>query len=70
MGVSSTTPGAESVEPPAAADVLGQVHAMERLDECFLDIVNLFPNCAARQLATQRIMECNFWLAQSLQENP
>ena len=53
-----------------AADIIGQVIAIERLERSFLDTVEMFPQSAARQIATQRFMETTFWLAEAMSENP
>ena len=53
-----------------AADIIGQLVAIERLEKSFLKTVEMFPQSAARQIATQRFMETAFWLAEAMSENP
>lgn len=53
-----------------AADIIGQVIAIERFEKLFLETIELFPQSAARQIATQRFMEATFWLAEAMSENP
>jgi hypothetical protein len=72
--VSSPSNGdsAATSDPPdgVAADIIGQVVAIERFEKSFLETIELFPQSAARQIATQRFMETTFWLVEALKENP
>lgn len=72
MSSPSNGDSAAASDPPddVAADIIGQVVAIERFEKSFLETIELFPQSAARQIATQRFMETTFWLAESMSENP
>lgn len=70
MTSTSSDESAASVSPADAADIIGQVTGINELEAKFLDIINLFPHTAPRQLATQKFMECAFWLSEALGDNP
>lgn len=68
----TTDPTNEIVSPAAGAagDIIAQVESINELEIKFLGIIDIFPQSAARQIATQRFMECTFWLAEALSDNP
>lgn len=70
MTFDSSGESAASASPTGAADIIGQVTAINDFEAKFLEIIELFTQSAARQLATQRFMECTFWLSEALAENP
>lgn len=63
---------AAASDPPddVAADIIGQVMALDRLENSFLETIEKFPEGATRSLATQRFMEAMYWISQSMSENP
>ncbi len=72
MSSPSNGDSAAASDPPdgVAADIIGQVVAIEQFEKSFLETIELFPQSAARQIATQRFMETTFWLVEALKENP
>ena len=72
MSSPSNGDSAATSDPPdgVAADIIGQVVAIEQFEKSFLETIELFPQSAARQIATQRFMETTFWLVEALKENP